>query len=129
MNFYNLTAIQQNVLIGSIIGDGEIVKLYKGTRSKNNSYREHFGIKQLDYRKWKMSFVPDLLYITSKSNTLRSKSLPLFTELYPHFYNPAGEKVISVELLSKCTLLHFSAINYMDDGTLSITSRINHKKG
>jgi len=128
MDFYNLTDIQQNVLIGSIIGDGEITKLYKGSRSKNNSYREHFGIKQIDYRKWKMSYIPDLLYITPKSNTLRSKSLPLFTELYPHFYNPSGEKVIPIELLSKCTLLHFLAIIYMDDGTLSITSRINHNK-
>ncbi|MFD1779986.1 DNA endonuclease [Fredinandcohnia salidurans] len=128
MNLNKLSDVQLNILFGSIIGDGEITKIYKGSRSKNNSFREHFGVQQKEYRKWKMSFLPDLLYLTPKSNTLRSRALPLFTELYPHFYNLDGEKIIPVDLLHKCTLLHFLAIIFMDDGTLSITSRINHNK-
>lgn len=36
-----LTDIQRNVLIASIIVDGEITKCYPGTRRKNNNYREH----------------------------------------------------------------------------------------
>lgn len=62
-DFLQLTPVQQNVLIASIIGDGEITKLYKNSRRKNHSYREHFGIDQEEYRRWKVSFFNDLLYI------------------------------------------------------------------
>jgi hypothetical protein len=82
-----LTPIQQNMLIASIIGDGEITKLYKNSRRKNHSYREHFGVEQMEYRKWKVSFFDGLLYITQKSHCVRSPSLPLFTKLYPLFYH------------------------------------------
>jgi hypothetical protein len=63
-----LTPIQQNILISSIIGDGEITKLYKNSRRKNHSYREHFGVEKMEYRKWKVSFFDGLLYITQKSH-------------------------------------------------------------
>ncbi len=46
MEFNKLSLIQQNILVASILGDGEITKLYKGSRRKNNSYREHYGTKQ-----------------------------------------------------------------------------------
>ncbi|MFD1706928.1 DNA endonuclease [Siminovitchia sediminis] len=123
-----LSEIQKNVLFASIIGDGEITKLYRNSRRINNSYREHYGISQEDYRYWKKDFFPDLLYITPKSQTLRSKSDPLFTKLYPHFYNAEGNKIIPVQLLPLCKNIHFLAILYMDDGTLSITTTINHRK-
>lgn len=128
MELFKLSAIQQNVLIASIIGDGEITKLYEGSRRKNNSYREHYGIKQIEYREWKQSLLPNLLYITPKSQTLRSHSLPLFTQLYPHFYDNDGQKQIPTALLPLCNLAHFLTILYMDDGTLSITKRVNHLK-
>lgn len=121
-DFSQLTPIQQNILIASIIGDGEITKLYKNSRRKNHSYREHFGIDQEEYRKWKVSFFNDLLYITHKSQCVRSSSLPLFTKLYPHFYHDDGSKHIPLSLLSYCTLPHFLSVLYMDDGSLSISS-------
>ncbi len=46
-----LTSIQQNILIASIMGDGEITKIYKNSRRKNHSYREHYGEFQEEYRK------------------------------------------------------------------------------
>src|SRR5690606_1018350 len=94
MPWNQLSTIQQNILFASIIGDGEITKLYPNSRRINNSYREHYGIDQEKYRYWKQSFFPNLLYITPKSRTLRSKSSKLFTKLYPEFYNDPGDKII-----------------------------------
>lgn len=123
-----LTLVQQNILIASIIGDGEITKLYKNNRRKNHSYREHFGVEQMEYRKWKVSFFDGLLYIIKKSHCIRSSSLPLFTKLYPLFYHDDGTKHLPLSLLLYCTLPHFLSILYMDDGSLCISSRINKRK-
>ncbi|WP_413300381.1 DNA endonuclease [Bacillus sp. 1P10SD] len=124
--FNNLTVIQINVLLASIIGDGELTKLYKGSRRKNSSYREHFGDRQREYREWKAQLMNDLFYITHKSNSLRSASNPLFTNLLGLFYNNDGNKSIPATLLPYCNLSHFLAVLYMDDGSLSITAKVNH---
>lgn len=126
--FFNLSSVQKNILIASIMADGEITKLYANSRRKNNSYREHYGIQQEEYRKWKQAFFPKLFYLTPKSHTLRSGSHPLFTELYPFFYSETGVKKVPEPLLSYCDSPYFLAVLYMDDGTLSISKRINHKK-
>lgn len=125
--FLQLTPIQQNILIASIIGDGEITKLYK-SRRKNHSYREHFSRQQEEYRKWKISFFDGLLYITHKSCCVRSPSMPLFTKLYPYFYDHNGSKHLPTSLLSYCTLPHFLSILYMDDGSLCISARVSARK-
>lgn len=44
MEPWKLSSVQQNVLIASIAGDGEITNLYKGSRRRNNSYGEHYGV-------------------------------------------------------------------------------------
>lgn len=128
MDLYQLSLIQQNVLIASIMGDGEITKIHKNSRRKNNSYRKHYGHAQEKYREWKQLFLPDLLYFNKKSHSLCSRSLPLFTQLYPHFYNSKNQKQVPEKLLLTCNLPHFLAVLYMDDGTLSSTKRINHTK-
>ncbi|KKE79961.1 DNA endonuclease [Bacilli bacterium] len=125
---YNLDEVQFNILVASIIGDGEITKIYPNSRRINNSYREHYGTEQKDYRLWKQNFLPDLLYITPRSNTLRSKSCKLFTNWYSLFYDLNGNKQIPHELVKQCTLQHFLAILYMDDGSLVLSKRINHQK-
>lgn len=125
-HFMQLSSIQKSVLVASIIADGEITKIYKNSRRKNHSYREHYGSQQEEYRVWKSSFFNGLLYLTRKSNTLRSKSSPLFTELYPYFYSVNGTKKIPFELIDQCTHFYFLAILYLDDGSLCITKRINH---
>ncbi|WP_239454014.1 hypothetical protein [Bacillus suaedaesalsae] len=48
MHIFKLTDIQKNILIASIMGDGEITKIYKNSRRKYNSYRGHFGVQQLE---------------------------------------------------------------------------------
>ncbi|MBZ9535250.1 DNA endonuclease [Cytobacillus oceanisediminis] len=126
---HTLTDIQRNILIASIIADGEITKIYKQSRRKNHSYREHYGKDQENYRKWKISFFNGLLYLTPKSNTVHSKSLPLFTKLYSHFYDSNGIKILPSEsILKTCLSPYFLAILYMDDGSLCISTRINNRK-
>jgi hypothetical protein len=125
-HFLKLNEIQRNLLIGSIIGDGEITKIYPNSRRKNHSYREHYGVKQEAYRIWKSEFFPNLLYLTKKSSTLRSKSCALFTELYPHFYEK-NAKQIPLQLLKLCTSPYLLAVIYLDDGSLSISTRVNHR--
>ncbi|WML46890.1 DNA endonuclease [Neobacillus sp. PS3-34] len=128
MLFTQLTDIQKNILIASIIADGEITKLYKNSRRKNNNYREHFGEMQKSYRIWKANFFDGFLYLRQNSNYLVSKSDNLFTNLYNFFYNNEGKKRIPHELLQYCTLPHFLSILYLDDGSLCISKRINKQK-
>jgi LAGLIDADG DNA endonuclease family len=124
--FLNLSSIQRNLLAGSIMGDGEITKIYPNSRRKNHSYREHYGKEQENYRMWKATFFPELFYLTKKSQTLRSKSDPLFTELFTYFYTNHS-KQIPIKLLKYCTSPYFLTALYLDDGSLSISKRINHR--
>lgn len=126
-SFEDLTEFQQNILIASILGDGEITKIYKNSRRKNNSYREHFSIAQLPYRTWKQSKLDPLIYFSKNKITLRSKSTPLFTNMYDDFYDTNRGKRIPEKYLSKCTHLVFLFVLYLDDGSLSITKSINHR--
>lgn len=103
-------------------------KIYKNSRRRNHSYREHYGADQEEYRKWKISLLDKILYLTPKSHCVRSASHPLFTTLYPHFYALDGKKQIPLSLVKSCILPHFLAILFMDDGSLSISHRINLPK-
>jgi len=120
-----LSASQQAILLASILGDGEITKCYSGSRRKNNSYREHFGESQRFYREWKRQQLPDLLYI--RQNNLVSRSLPLFTELYPYFY-PSNQKDVPFALLPLCNHPLFLLTLYLDDGSLIVSKRLTSKQ-
>jgi hypothetical protein len=128
MLFEDLSDRQKNIICASVIADGEITKCYQGSRRKNNSYREHFSIEQLEYRRWKESYFPEILYLRNDQTNLVSKSIPLFTQLYNSFYTNSGDKRIPTELLQYCTLPHFIATLYLDDGSLCISKRINNRK-
>lgn len=128
MELLTLSQIERNVLIASILGDGEITKLYPGSRRKNNSYREHFSPQQLDYRIWKLNLLPHNFYFNKAKTYLLSPSLPLLTEMFSHFYNLDGNKIISDEVLKLCDLPIFLATLFLDDGSLSITVQKNERK-
>ncbi|WP_442596326.1 hypothetical protein [Neobacillus sp. D3-1R] len=111
LSWNEFSSVQKNILFASIIADGEITKLYPKSRRKNNSYREHFSLEQLNYRRWKAHFLKELLYFRTNHSYLVSKSSTIFTELYPYFYKQNGQKRIPVELrllytppISCCTL-------------------------
>ncbi len=80
--FESLSMEQINILITSIMADGEI---YPGSRRKNNSYREHFSLNQLGYREWKARMIPNLFYLRSSKTYLVSKSNSLFTNFIHTF--------------------------------------------
>ena len=51
----------------------------------------------------------------------------MFTELEQLCYGQDRLKRIPDVILKDCTLPHFPAVLYMDDGSLSITHRVNHR--
>ncbi|WP_215143906.1 endonuclease [Exiguobacterium qingdaonense] len=125
MDWEGLSEEQVAILVASILGDGEITKCYAYDRRINNSYREHFSLGQLSYREWKQRKLPNLLYL--RRDNLVSRSIPLMTRLFPLFY-PNNKKHIPFELLKD---IHHPACIltlYLDDGSLLLSKRFNHKK-
>lgn len=122
-----LTEEQYNILLASILGDGTLAKITTASRRKNSCYREHFGEEQLLYRQWKINKLDGLFYFNQKKSEVLSKSLPIFTELERFFYSDNRIKRLPIEILKDCILPSFLATLYMDDGSLSISYRINHR--
>lgn len=113
-----LNQLERNIIIGSILGDGSLTF---AKRSRNAYYREHFSIKQQEYRIWKMHNIHSLKFRIEKECHLKSPSHPVFTELYYQFYIK-GIKTITeanIKLLDHPIGL---ACLYMDDGSLVITA-------
>lgn len=122
-----LSPAQFNVLLASILGDGTLTKITKSSRKINCNYREHFGEEQLCYREWKVAQLDGLLYFNKTKSEIMSRSLPIFTEQEKLFYKSDRIKRIPKQILLNCTLPHFLATLYMDDGSLSISYRVNHR--
>ncbi|MBR3061803.1 MAG: endonuclease [Exiguobacterium sp.] len=125
MDWEELSEEQVAIFVASILGNGEITKCYAYDRRVNNSYREHFSLGQLSYRQWKQQKLPDLLYL--RGNSLVSRSIPLMTKLFPLFY-PNNKKHIPFELLEDIHHPSFLLTLYLDDGSLLLSKRFNHKK-
>jgi recombination protein RecA len=128
----NLTAIQKELLIGSLMGDAGIAK-------RGNSYRARFAHsdKQRSYLEWKKELLNsivsmDVLDLTTKKEdkiydacsftTLSGSELKEFYDLF--YFN--GIKTITKELLDHLTPFAL-AVWYMDDGCLikDIDNRYN----
>lgn len=126
----DLSTTQQNIMLGSIIGDGMLTHMqtkFKGIRS---SYNEHFSIKQKDYRAWKVMKLEPYLSFTPKGNTISSRVDNLWSALEADFYGGTKKGNSRVKLLPKNRLfnlndLHGIATVYMDDGSLMLTTRVN----
>ena len=118
---YNPSTIEQNIIIGSLLGDGSLA-LYG--RSKNAYYREHGADRQKNYRIWKVKRLSNLDFKFNDNciyGKVSSPSHPIYTNLYNLFYKN-GRKFIdknNIKLLSHPIGL---ACLYMDDGTLVINS-------
>jgi hypothetical protein len=78
-----LTETERNILVGSILGDG---CLSFAPRSRNAYYREHFSVKQKEYREWKLKQINSIPLRFESQQNLKSPSHPVFTELYHRFY-------------------------------------------
>lgn len=116
---YYPTIIQKNIIVGSILGDGNLA-LYG--RSKNAFYREHGSEKQREYRKWKCEQLRTLDFKLDESGKLHSPSHPIYTNLYKKFYNSEGKKILNSDNISLLDHPIGLACLYMDDGSLVIDS-------
>lgn len=117
----NLSFLQEQILLGSLLGDGYISE--GAARSINCYYQEHFGEKQRGYREWKLSQLNDK-HFSIKGNYLRSISHPYFTKLHAQLYQNKI-KTLTQLFLKKCTHPLFLATLYLDDGSLIISYQYN----
>lgn len=115
---YEMTNIESNIIIGSLIGDGTL-SMYG--RSKNACYRENTGPSQIEYRKWKAEKLKNLDFKPNKYGAIYSPSHPIYTELYKLFY-PNGKKILTEENLKLLDDPIGLACLFMDDGSLIIDS-------
>lgn len=118
---YNISEIEENIIIGSLLGDGTI-SLYG--RSKNAYYREHGSVEQLNYRLWKYEKLKNLDFKINTNYTypkISSHCNIYFTNLYNKFYINKI-KTITEDNIKLLTHPIGLACFYMDDGTLVIDS-------
>ncbi|MCF6093422.1 DNA endonuclease [Microaerobacter geothermalis] len=119
------TFIQEQIIFGSLLGDGGLTKGTK--RSRHCSYKEHFSPNQLPYRKWKQKILSSLGFHFTHYNHLRSYSHPYFSKLYRSFYKD-NLKIVPRELLPLMTHPIFLATLYMDDGSLILSHRPKNRQ-
>lgn len=120
-----LNSIVEQILIGSMCGDGGISK---SKANRNARFNEAHNIKEKDYLLWKKrklgqqfimrEYKRTYMYEGEKCNTIMIYSLvhPILTELHKIFYPTSkGHKIMPYVLLEKLNALGL-AIWYMDDG-------------
>ncbi|MGP4078939.1 hypothetical protein ACTWQL_03420 [Pseudalkalibacillus sp. R45] len=86
---FSPTFVQEQLLYGSLLGDGYISR--GAQRSISFAYQEHFGESQRDYREWKLSQLENLGFRIN-GNFLRSGSHSYFTRLRNDLYNGSSKK-------------------------------------
>jgi len=123
-----LTSEQEEVLIGSLLGDGCL----KGISEKTALYTETHGPSQYAYLDWKaeilgpfaLSVYPTMKRVGDKEFPGRGFTTHASTVLRPYydmFYPaPSRKKVFPVDLSKRLTPLAL-AVWYMDDGSLAGT--------
>ncbi len=127
-----LTKQQENVLIGTILGDGFLQK----TGEKNARLRLEHSQKQKDYVLWKGNifgrlFQGKINYLerihpksgeTYKYCRWQSSATPAFGKWRKYFY-PNGKKIIPKDIGNFLVEPIILAVWYMDDGYLNKTDR------
>ena len=113
-----LNEIEENIIIGSLLGDGSIDPGPK--RSINACYTEHFSPKQLAYRQWKQQKLQRLQFKIYRDRYFNSPSHPIFTDLRKLFYRD-NRKILTKDILLKLTHPIGLTCLYLDDGSLLIS--------
>lgn len=129
----DLSTTQQNIMLGSIIGDGTLRYVPSKSMGIRSSYYEHFSIKQHDYRAWKVMKLHPYLAFNQEGIVLDSKIDNLWSDLQAEFYSKINQynrrtKRLPKNQLDNLTDLHSLATIYMDDGSLLLTTRVNHNQ-
>lgn len=132
MKWEELTVFEKSLLLGTLLGDGTIARTKaKQIPKKGLQYREHFSVKQMAYREWKLNIAPRIfsgikIRSTGTSAELYSEKDELFTWLWEHCYIDR-KKHIPIQLLEDCTHPVFLLALYLDDGSLSLTKSTRSK--
>lgn len=123
-----LSEIQQQVILGSLLGDGSL-RLQKTQKAKNPLFSVAHSDKQKDYLEWKELILKNIsMGVTVQKNNrgfntrkdallykFFTKSLPCLHSLYDKFFK-VGRKEVSLELLYGLTPIAL-AVWFMDDGS------------
>lgn len=127
-----LTVFEKSLLLGTLLGDGTIARTKsKSIPKKGLQYREHFSVKQMEYREWKLKVAPRIfsgirIRKTGTSAELYSEKDELFAWLWEQCYGDR-KKHIPIHLLEDCTHPVFLLALYLDDGSLSLTKSSRSK--
>lgn len=93
MEWNELTVFEKSLLLGTLLGDGAIRRTNAKVTPKNGlQYREHFSVKQMEYREWKLKSAPRIfegikVKKTGTSAELYSRKDTLFTWLREQCYD------------------------------------------
>jgi len=123
-----LTSEQEQLLLGSILGDGNLKK----NNEQTAYFREEHGAKQALYVRWlgeKLGNLSSNICLKTKRNNaiIESRHLLRFGDLYNIFY-PKGKKIVPEEIVEYIDPQAIAAW-YCGDGTLQIgTSRWKGKE-
>ncbi|WP_375475382.1 intein-containing recombinase RecA [uncultured Jatrophihabitans sp.] len=121
---HRLSAQQWQVVLGSLLGDGNLSPNRKGRNGVR--FRLSHGAKQHEYLDWKVSLLDNIT--CSRRTDARGAvfadftPLPELDELQRAVYLGDGKKTVSWDYLKALTPLAL-AIWFMDDGTLTVRSK------
>jgi hypothetical protein len=120
----DLTPLQEEILLGSLLGDGHM----HPTSTESARFMERHSLAQEDYLKWKVAHLAPFVSSTyPETKTVNGKVYPLvgaathscpqLRPLYDLFYTTRG-RVFPKDLHERITPLAL-AVWYMDDGSLA----------
>ena len=110
-----LSKEQNELVIGSLLGDGYLVKTTKGF-----AFRVNHGLKQKGYVDWKFDILKNLVNSPPRSSGkcyyFRTVSHPYFEYLHREFY-PEGRRILPSHLVEENFTPFLLGVWIMDDGT------------
>lgn len=111
-----LRALQRELIIGSMLGDGCLLRTTAGY-----CFRVNHGLGQCDYVTWKYSILKEFVRsqprVTGRAVHFRTISHEEITMMRPHFYDAAGRRRVDPLFLEKHLTPFCLAIWFMDDGS------------
>ncbi len=122
---YLLSASQQQLILGSLMGDGA---LSKPVRREDHSarFRMGHGVKQAAYLDWKVSLLANITHCRTENakGAVFADFTPMaeLSELREVVYQGDGKKHLTWDYLKQITPLAL-AIWYMDDGCFTLRSK------